>query len=527
MKRDSIVSYTSSGASELQMKGKHMRKRFWSKASALMGFFIALSALTLLTVAQQPEPPVSVERDGHESKSEKADRESGDWGRHRDLVGIRRPVTLSAGQMASSLVTVFDNAVIKGHVRNDAVIVGGKATVDGKIDGDLVVVLGSANLGPNAEVKGETVVIGGRMETDSKARLHGTPVEVPLPGFDVVAGWMRNGFMLARPLPPQLPWAWYIAAVLFGMNVLLNSLFPKQSQACVESLDQSPAGALIAGFVGITLFLPLIVLLAATVVGILVIPFVVMAFVAAGLFGKLVVYRFAGQQLGPQLKLPSASTPLIGLAVGTLLFYLLYMVPIIGFVVWGLSSVLGLGAVLLAAGQVMRSNTPAPQAPPVPPNTPPTGPNDPAATPPSSETAGLMTPVPYVGNSNDPATWARAGFWPRSAAALLDLILVSFVSAVLQFPPSVLILLPIYYTILWTWKGTSVGSIVMGLKVVRTDGRPLGFAVAAVRALSSFFSLMVLGLGFLWVAFDRDRQSWHDKIAGTLVVKAPRGVSLL
>ena len=48
-----------------------------------------------------------------------------------------------------------------------------------------------------------------------------------------------------------------------------------------------------------------------------------------------------------------------------------------------------------------------------------------------------------------------------------------------------------------------------------------------VRTLGCFLSLAVVGLGFLWVAIDDDRQSWHDKIAGTVVVRVPKGVSLI
>jgi uncharacterized RDD family membrane protein YckC len=39
--------------------------------------------------------------------------------------------------------------------------------------------------------------------------------------------------------------------------------------------------------------------------------------------------------------------------------------------------------------------------------------------------------------------------------------------------------------------------------------------------------LAVVGLGFIWIAIDNDKQSWHDKIAGTVVVRAPKGASLL
>jgi len=51
--------------------------------------------------------------------------------------------------------------------------------------------------------------------------------------------------------------------------------------------------------------------------------------------------------------------------------------------------------------------------------------------------------------------------------------------------------------------------------------------VAVVRALASLLSLAVIGLGFFWIAWDREKQAWHDKIAGTLVVRMPRGVSLI
>jgi len=72
-----------------------------------------------------------------------------------------------------------------------------------------------------------------------------------------------------------------------------------------------------------------------------------------------------------------------------------------------------------------------------------------------------------------------------------------------------------------------IGGIVFGLQVVRADGRPVDWSTAIVRALGCFLSLVVVGLGFIWIAFDDQRQGWHDKIAGTVVVRVPKGVSLL
>ncbi len=54
----------------------------------------------------------------------------------------------------------------------------------------------------------------------------------------------------------------------------------------------------------------------------------------------------------------------------------------------------------------------------------------------------------------------------------------------------------------------------------------LRFVDALVRGLSSVFSIVALGTGCLWMLQDPERQMWHDKIAGTLVVKVPREVVL-
>jgi uncharacterized RDD family membrane protein YckC len=94
-------------------------------------------------------------------------------------------------------------------------------------------------------------------------------------------------------------------------------------------------------------------------------------------------------------------------------------------------------------------------------------------------------------------------------------------------PQPLLISLAIYGATMWKLKGTTIGGIVCGLKVVRVDGRPIDWPTAWVRALSCFLSLIVVGLGFVWVVIDDDKQSWHDKIAGTTVVRVPKGASLV
>jgi uncharacterized RDD family membrane protein YckC len=125
-------------------------------------------------------------------------------------------------------------------------------------------------------------------------------------------------------------------------------------------------------------------------------------------------------------------------------------------------------------------------------------------------------PVPPIS-----AGMPHAGFWIRMAALLIDLMLVGIVMAILHAHMQ-LVALAAYGAIMWKLRGTTVGGILFDLRVVRLDGLELDWGTAIVRALGCFLSLAVVGLGFLWIAFDPVRQAWHDKIAGTVVVRVPR-----
>jgi uncharacterized RDD family membrane protein YckC len=134
-----------------------------------------------------------------------------------------------------------------------------------------------------------------------------------------------------------------------------------------------------------------------------------------------------------------------------------------------------------------------------------------------------------AGTAPLPISWPRAGFWIRMGALFIDVVLVSMVWHLLgehddyhrhSLP---LLLLAGYGAILWKLKGTTVGGLVCSLRVIRQDGREIDWSTAIVRALSCFLSLLLAGLGFFWIAFDHEHQAWHDKIAGTLVVRVPHG----
>ena len=120
-------------------------------------------------------------------------------------------------------------------------------------------------------------------------------------------------------------------------------------------------------------------------------------------------------------------------------------------------------------------------------------------------------------------------------ALFLDLLLVLVVTHILMkglwgdrdtggLP---LLWLAVYGAVMWKLKGTTVGGSVCGLHLVRLDGKAVDWSTSIMRALGCFLSLIVGGLGFIWIAIDQDGQAWHDKVAGTVVVRTPKGTPIV
>lgn len=127
----------------------------------------------------------------------------------------------------------------------------------------------------------------------------------------------------------------------------------------------------------------------------------------------------------------------------------------------------------------------------------------------------------------------KAGFWIRFLAIFIDGIMLSIVNAILgailngstagRTGLSTLVGL-IYFTYFWSsmgpWPGQTVGDKILNIRVVRTDGSDLSLVQALIRYVGLYISILVIFIGVIWAAFDPQKQGWHDKIAGTYVVKA-------
>ena len=77
----------------------------------------------------------------------------------------------------------------------------------------------------------------------------------------------------------------------------------------------------------------------------------------------------------------------------------------------------------------------------------------------------------------------------------------------------------VYFTYFHGVTGQTIGKRLLKIKAIQTSGEPVNFKIALIRWGGYFISGGVMYYGFLWVLFDKNKQGWHDKIAGTYVVK--------
>jgi uncharacterized RDD family membrane protein YckC len=402
------------------------------------------------------------------------------------------------------------------------VVIGGNVVIDSHVGGEVVAIMGDAQIGPKASIRGELVTVGGTNQVTDGGKVEGQIVEVgagtgPLRFLQLrwLKEWFTQCVLEMRPLSPGVGWIWWIAGFFFIFYFLIAVLFPHPVQCCTAQLSARPATTFAVGVLA-KLAVPLLcLLLPITIVGIVVVPFLVVGAYLTLLIGKTAVLEHIGGKISGAFGMKTEQRPLVAFLIGVVIITLLYMVPVIGWLTLCFFSCWAMGAGVTALIVAFRSSRAA-AVPTMPTMPPPTA--EPSAPPPTSP-AGPAIALPSA------LAYPRAGFWERMGAGFLDLVLVMVVSALA--PPLFALVAMAYFSAMWAWKGTTVGGIVVNLQVVRQDGRPLNFLTAFVRSLAALFSAAVLFLGFFWIGWDRDKQGWHDKIAGTVVVRLPRAVSLV
>lgn len=121
----------------------------------------------------------------------------------------------------------------------------------------------------------------------------------------------------------------------------------------------------------------------------------------------------------------------------------------------------------------------------------------------------------------------------RLISYLIDGIILSVIGSVLNYASmgvggtvgSIILflggLISVAYYTYFFGNGQTPGMIAMKIKLIGTDGTyPIGYGKGFLRWIGMIISAVVILLGYVWILIDKKRQGWHDKIAGTYVVKA-------
>ncbi len=507
---------------------------------------------------------------------------------HRgEVVVIGNNVLIAENERASEVVVINGNVEVRGRVDGDVVAIMGNAKIDGPV-GSAVAVMGKVELGENGSVAHEVVSIGGGVANPFNVPIVGERVEIApfLPDPGALLGWFGDLMTRFRLLSPGIAWPWYVFGGGLFFYLLVALVFGRGVNACAQVLEQKPGTTLVTAIALLPMVPVFLVLLIATGVGILLLPFAIVALLFGFVFGKTAVLAFLGRSvLRPLGGREVAGRAGLAVLLGAVLLGVLYCVPVLSLLLWALTAWVGLGMVAAAilenrrAEKVARANEVPPRSK-RPAVASPVGVARAAAVSPvgaeSVETrgeaasasapvdlatvaalaavavergsldsmesgggearavGGAIPPVmPAVGAKAaalpDVATLPRADFWVRLGAISIDIVLVAAaggVSGMLGLLPFPLVFAG-YVFGLWLWRGTTVGGIVFNLRVVRLDGRPVDAATSLVRTLVAFLSVVVAGLGFLWCLWDPERQTWHDKVAGTVVVQEPKARSLV
>ncbi|HRI13880.1 MAG TPA: RDD family protein [Verrucomicrobiota bacterium] len=461
------------------------------------------------------------------------------------------------GTVEDDVVVIGGEAVINGHVRGDVVNVGSGIVLgpDAHIDGSAIGVLGGVQMGANSAVDGDVVGILGGVRKAPGAHVGGTTKNIALGDWTGMDGfslptWLKNTFsellVKLRLLSLRVGWVWIVAGLFLVLYALLTVGAPGAVNSVVATLSERPVTTFLMGLLVLPLAALCSLILVATGVGVLVVPFLWAAVFFAGLIGKAGLLQFIGAALSRGAK--HDVSPLVALLIGAVLVSLLYWIPYLGLLFWMTFALWALGAAVLALFGRYRKEAPAgvsavPAAPvPFSPSSgivPQSGGGG-LALPLTPEPAGVElkavvpesgTPIPPVSPAPIPAATPevpdvlllpRVGFRDRFLATVIDWVLLGMVLSWLHFHRLNYILALAYFVGFWVWRHTTIGGLLLRLRVARLDGRPVDVATALVRSLGALFGGLALGLGYFWSGWDPEKQGWHDKIAGTVIVKVPK-----
>jgi cytoskeletal protein CcmA (bactofilin family) len=264
------------------------------------------------------------------------------------------------GKVDGDVAVFGGNLNLLGEIKGDAAVFGGNTHNKGSIKGDLFVTGGNVSLDSGSVIEGEISMIGGSVHRDTNAIVHGEIKAVDIGQLNKVLPRIATAFRFPGKFSrfPGRPWltrAGLFSAlfslsaliVLYILNLLVLLIFPKPIEHLIEKV-QSNVWLSVAFGVGIEiLFVPLIVLLAVSIIGIPIIPLFILAVFAGMLFGFTAISAIIGERINKGMNWQITNR--IGLF--SLGWIAIMIIPILGVFLRGVGFI---GALLFILGIVIQ-----------------------------------------------------------------------------------------------------------------------------------------------------------------------------
>ncbi len=233
-----------------------------------------------------------------------------------------------------------DVEVPKNTIVTDVVVIGGNITVYGAVENNVVAVGGSVILKERSSVGKEIVIVGGSLIKDPMAEVGGKVTQVHMPGFiPSLSNVLQNGWVAL--------WA-TISVLVFlgflGLAVLLVALVPDNMRTTVSALEKSFLTMFLWGTLWVILIVPIAVLLAISVVGIILIPLEVLLVALAFIIGYVGAAIYIGKNV--LLSFKKLPLPFVDAILRIVILFLIGFVPVLGSIIKAVFLVAGFGAVV-------------------------------------------------------------------------------------------------------------------------------------------------------------------------------------
>jgi len=430
--------------------------------------------------------------------------------RSGDQVITGRTYTLRAGESSEGdVVVIHGHARIDGVVNGDLALIGSDAVIRGTINGDMIAVASQARFEDGAVVNGDFSSVVSAVERDKDLQVNGSRYNLdflPAATATNLGQWLTGTIFFLRPMSPDSFISWFWALLVLGLCLAIGHFFPKPVAETGAILRGRAPASVLCGLAIVPAAALLCFLLLMTVIGAVAIPLVIAAVFALAVVGNAVVFQLIGQRIAPQMSNQKYPT-LIWIALGAVICWVVYCIPVIGFLAGSIVLLAGLGSFSLYLIDRSRNRIPVAQLP--------------AGTPaavesprPTAPPARLAAPLAVA------RTMPSTTFWPRLGANAIDLVIILALISLFHVHRVFLPAWVLYRFAMYVWRSATIGELALNLRVQRFDGTLItgDYGTAVVRALSSLLSLLPLGLGFFWTLFDPARETWHDKITNTQVV---------